>query len=54
MTKPQLESRLITSTDAEDVTSHISQQWLLYDRDFNLGVTLLQNTGWPPFKKIDK
>lgn len=46
-TKPQLESRLITSADAEGVTSHISQLWLLYD--FNLGVTLLQNAGRPPF-----
>lgn len=49
MTKPQLESRLITSADAEGVTSHISQRWLLYDHGFNLGVTLLQNTGRPPF-----
>lgn len=49
MTKTHLESRLITSADAEGVTSHISHRWLLYDHDFNLGVTLRQSTGWAPF-----
>lgn len=49
MTKTHLESRLITSADAEGVTSHISHRWLLYDHDFNLSVTLRQNTGWAPF-----
>lgn len=51
VTKPQLESRLITSADAEGVTSHITQRWLLYDHAFNLGVTLLQNTGLVEEKK---
>lgn len=49
MTKTHLESRLITSADAEGVTWHISHRWPLYDQDFNLGVTLKQNTGWAPF-----
>lgn len=47
MTKTHLESGLITSADAEGVTSHISHRRLLYDHDFKLGVT--PNTGRATF-----